>query len=103
MIKALDAVSGKLLWEHRSKAAPLTLTVTSNQVFFHNGQRLVALARDDGEVLWEAKEVRAGATPRKVGPLDVHEVDELVLEVDFGPERNIRDRAVWADPLLTRK
>lgn len=61
-----------------------------------------ARVRGDGKVLWEAKDVRAGTAPRRVGPLDVSQVDELVLEVDFGAELHIRDRATWADPLLIR-
>lgn len=57
----------------------------------------------DGEVLWQKKDVRAGAPPVRVGPLDVAGVEELVLEVDFGAEQHVRDRATWADPVLVRK
>ncbi len=56
----------------------------------------------DGKVLWEAKDVRAGEEPRRIGPIDVSSVEELVLEVDFGAELYIRDRAAWVDPVLFR-
>lgn len=59
----------------------------------------------DGKVLWEAKGIRVGETPRHVGPLDVSTVDSLVLEVDFGASKvveSIGDRATWADPMLFR-
>lgn len=54
----------------------------------------------DGKTIWEAKGVKAGERPRRVGPLDVEGVDELVLEVQFGPQLHVRDRATWADPIL---
>jgi hypothetical protein len=57
----------------------------------------------DGKVLWEGRDVRAGAAPRRVGPLDVTQVEELVLEVDFGAEQHFGDRATWADPILHRR
>jgi hypothetical protein len=57
----------------------------------------------DGEVLWEAKGVRYGQPPRRIGPLDVTGVQELVLEVDFGSEGDVLDRATWANPMLVRE
>lgn len=56
----------------------------------------------DGKILWEARNVRAGEVPRRVGPLDVSGVESLVLEVDFGAELHVRDYGTWADPLLFR-
>ena len=57
----------------------------------------------DDKVLWEAKDVRAGTAPRHVGPLDVSEVETLVLLVDFGADMHTADRAAWADPILVRR
>jgi len=57
----------------------------------------------DDEVVWQARGVRAGAEPRRVGPLDVSNIDVLVLEVDYGEELYIGDRATWGDPVLVRK
>lgn len=57
----------------------------------------------DGKVLWEAEGVRIGEAPRRVGPLDVSQVQTLVLEVDFGAALQTWDRGTWADPILVRK
>jgi hypothetical protein len=56
----------------------------------------------DGKVLWEAKSVTGRETARRVGPLDVSGVRELVLEVLEGGHLNALDRVTWADPLLLR-
>lgn len=57
----------------------------------------------DGKEIWSAKNVRAGEQARVVGPLDITGVTTLVLEVDYGAEQHVRDRATWADPVLVRK
>jgi len=51
-IVAVDAESGKVLWKHVVKVAPLTLTVGQQRVFFHNGDGMVALDRKTGKELW---------------------------------------------------
>jgi len=56
----------------------------------------------DGKVLWEAKGVRGGEKPRRVGPLDVKGVKSLVLEIDFGAEYMTLDRADWGAPILVK-
>ena len=52
IIKAVDATSGRILWEQPAKVAPLTLTVSADQVFFHNGTSLKALERKNGQTQW---------------------------------------------------
>jgi outer membrane protein assembly factor BamB len=58
-IRALDAASGKLLWEKKDDEArdilPLTLTVGEGKVFFQNAEHLVALAASSGKHLWRAE------------------------------------------------
>lgn len=56
----------------------------------------------DGKVLWEAKGLTGLVSARRVGPLDVSGVRELVLEVQEGGHLNWLDRVTWADPLLVR-
>lgn len=56
----------------------------------------------DGREAWAAKGVRAGEAPRDVGPLAVEGASTLTLEVDYGPELHVRDRATWAEPILVR-
>jgi len=54
IIKAIEADSAKVLWEHPARVAPLTLTVAGDKVLYHNGRGLVALDRKTGRNLWES-------------------------------------------------
>lgn len=54
----------------------------------------------DGKLLWEAKGVTGAQPPRRVGPLAVTGVKELVLVVDYGGHDETLDRVTWADPVL---
>lgn len=54
-IMAVEARSGRRLWEHPAKVAPLTLTVGDNKVFYHNGQGMVAIDRRTGEKMWQSQ------------------------------------------------
>ena len=51
-VMALDADSGRALWTHEAKVAPLTLTLGEEKVFFSNGSDIVALDRKTGKPLW---------------------------------------------------
>lgn len=55
-ILAVDADSGKILWNNDRDAAsrilPGTLTVSPNRLFFHDGQAVVALDRATGVATW---------------------------------------------------
>ena len=62
-VMAIDAVSGKALWAHDDKVAPLTLTLSDEKVFFSNGSSMVALDRKTGKPLWTS----AGPEIKKVG------------------------------------
>jgi len=62
-IVALNAASGKMLWQRPTKAAPLTLAVNQGQVFFHNGTCMVCLDRRSGEKAWESEPVPIKSVP----------------------------------------
>jgi hypothetical protein len=55
----------------------------------------------DGRVLWEARNVRGGEEPREV-LVDVTDVRELSLHVDFGEGLDLSDHACWAMARLIR-
>jgi hypothetical protein len=58
----------------------------------------------DGKEAWSSKgSVKGGEPARVVGPVDVSGADTLVLEVDFGGNLHVMDRADWCDPVLVRK
>jgi len=54
-VTAVDADSGRVLWRHEDKVAPLSLTVTDTSVFFHNGTGMVALDRKSGKQVWASQ------------------------------------------------
>ncbi len=51
-IVAIDAATGKLLWKHTGKVAPLTLCANDNRVVFHDGEKLVSLDANSGAPQW---------------------------------------------------
>jgi len=88
-IRAVDAESGKLVWEKKdgetTHILPLTLTVNDGQVFFQNESHLVSLRAQSGDVLWRADRpvVRhryAWLTPTVVV------TDGVVLSADRSPQ-----------------
>jgi len=51
-VMAVEAATGKVLWQHPSSVVPLTLAADDTRVFFHDGSELVCLNRADGAVQW---------------------------------------------------
>ena len=51
-ILAFEAGSGKLLWERESRVAPCTLTADGGRLFYHDGDRVLALDPRTGQELW---------------------------------------------------
>ena len=47
-------MTGKRIWGHNNKVAPLTMTADEHRVFFHDGEKVVALNRSSGDVAWSA-------------------------------------------------
>ena len=54
-IVAVEADTGKALWEKDSVVAPLTLAADDKHVYFHDGKMVVALDRSNGEEVWRSK------------------------------------------------
>jgi outer membrane protein assembly factor BamB len=78
-IMAIQAQTGTVLWQKQYPAAPLTLAVAGNRVYFHDGNRIICLNRQNGNQLWASTAIpRWMAMPPKFGPtLVVH--DDVVL------------------------
>lgn len=51
-VMAFDAATGKRLWSHTSKVAPLTLCANEERVVFHDGDKIVCLDPKSGKQLW---------------------------------------------------
>ena len=51
-ITAVDAATGKVLWDKAQRATTLTLSAAANRVVFCDGEHVVALNVTDGSTLW---------------------------------------------------
>ena len=73
-IMAIQAETGEVLWLKQYPAAPLSLGVDPNGVFFHDGEKVICLSRQTGDELWHSSPVaRWSPMPPKFGPtLVVH-------------------------------
>ncbi|MHC4439637.1 MAG: outer membrane protein assembly factor BamB family protein, partial [Planctomycetota bacterium] len=68
-IIAIEAETGKLLWQVTRPVAPLTLAADSKQVYFHDGQNIVCLDRLTGDYVWVSLAVpRKSSIPANFGP-----------------------------------
>jgi outer membrane protein assembly factor BamB len=56
-IVAHRAVTGEPLWRKPSQVVPLTLAADSERVYFHDGDKLIAVDRTNGKQLWRSESV----------------------------------------------
>ena len=54
-IMAVQADTGKVLWQKAQRVTPLTLAADSQYVYFHDGQDVVCLDRTSGEQKWSSE------------------------------------------------
>jgi len=64
LIMALDVRTGKILWRAQSPVAPTTLAADDKRVYFHDGEKVVALDRASGQRLWASEPVPRWSTIR---------------------------------------
>ncbi|MCP4257196.1 MAG: PQQ-binding-like beta-propeller repeat protein [Planctomycetes bacterium] len=63
LVMAVSADTGKEIWRHRNRIAPLTLAVRDQQVFFHDGEHIVALNSKNGNEEWISEGAGDWAVP----------------------------------------
>ena len=51
-VMAVEAESGKVLWEKKSKVVSMSLAADGQRVLFHDGERIQCLDRASGQVRW---------------------------------------------------
>ena len=56
-IVAVQADTGQILWEKKDPVAPLALAADGQRVCYHDGERIVALARRTGKEQWRSEPV----------------------------------------------
>ncbi|RMF45176.1 MAG: hypothetical protein D6753_00860 [Planctomycetota bacterium] len=62
VLMAFDVDSGRRLGARQSKISPLTMAADNQRVYFHDGQRIVAVDGRSGEQTWESPEVTRRAS-----------------------------------------
>jgi len=60
VLKAIQADSGKELWQAKAPVAPMTLVVNDKLVCFYDGLSVIGLNRATGKELWQAEVAKAG-------------------------------------------
>ncbi len=89
-VMAIDARSGNLLWKKQSAVVPMTLAADATRVFFHDGTKIVCLARADGRQRWASEPIgRAPAIRSWFAPTLVVYQDVVLFA---GGERITRHR-----------
>jgi len=68
-IMAIRADTGETLWSKDYRIVPLTLAADKNAVYFHDGEKILRLNRNNGDQLWASEPIsRLSAIPTKFGP-----------------------------------
>ena len=101
-VVAVQPDTGRILWEHEAKVAPLTLTVAENKVFFATARGPVALDCKAGRQLWQSnglaiKKVPTGGTMRAVYSDSVLLIAQGIRLAAFDAKDGKR---LWANSLL---
>ncbi|NOX53101.1 MAG: PQQ-binding-like beta-propeller repeat protein [Planctomycetes bacterium] len=63
LLKVFRADDGKLLWQREMPVTPMTLTADSRMVCFHDGQAVIALDRQNGQMLWKTNTLEMDLVP----------------------------------------
>ncbi len=79
VVMVFDATSGKRLWARQTTITPLTASAGLGRLFFHDGDRVLAVDDRTGDVAWQSQPVeRRAAVTFNFGPrLVIH--DDVVL------------------------
>ena len=54
---AVEAATGRTLWEKEQRVAPVTLAAVGGRVYFHDGDKIVCADAKDGSEVWASKPV----------------------------------------------
>lgn len=79
VVSAFEADTGKLLWAKEGLVSPLTLSADAKKVCFHDGERVLAVDRRTGNLIWTTEPAsRRSVVTFNFGPrLVLH--DDVVL------------------------
>ena len=101
-VVALDAGTGKHLWNTETPVVPLTLAVDADRVYLHDGDKVVALDRKTGDQLWSSAPVdRQEKVPTNITPTVVVHEDVVLF---YGATRKLTGlsaktgEVLWTEP-----
>jgi len=101
-IVALDAETGRQMWNARTPVVPLTLAVDADRIYFHDGDKVVALDRKTGAPLWSSDPVeRQAKVPTNITPTLVVYEDVVLF---YGATRKLTGvsaktgKVLWTEP-----
>ena len=102
-IIAIQADTGRVLWQREHPVAPLTLAADLECVYFHDGRRVICLNRETGNPVWTSSPVaRRSPMAANFGPTLVV-YDDLVLFAGGNSSRTLTalsaqtGRTLWTD------
>jgi len=82
-IMAIEAGTGRTLWQKEQRVAPLTLGVSGARVFAYDGEKALALDSKDGAQLWASEPIRRKQLfPTGYGPTLVAQDGVVLLSVE---------------------
>ena len=56
-LMAIDAATGRKVWEKEQRVAPVTLAAVGGRVYFHDGDKVVCADAKDGSEVWASKPI----------------------------------------------
>ena len=85
LIAAYDAASGKKLWQSEAPVSPCSLAADGGRVIFHDGAKVVCLARKTGKRLWASEPVKtAMPVQTNTGPRTLIHADVVLTAGNTG-------------------
>ena len=78
-VLAFRSDTGELLWKKASRIVPLTLAADAERVYFHDGEKLVAIDRASGKEAWHSENVAIRALESWFAPTLVVHKDAVLF------------------------
>jgi outer membrane protein assembly factor BamB len=101
-IVAVDAGTGRTLWQKKSEVVSESLTADAMRVLFHDGQRIQCLDRSSGQVLWASEPVAKLEGMRSSSGVTLVVHDDVVLYDGLAPAGGAGERSTAMEALSAK-
>ena len=101
ILVAVDAQSGRELWRHEGKIAPITLATDSKRLVFYNGEKLVCFDASSGKPIWEGAAAKRKLFEYNYGPRIVLHGDTVLYAGGDGAMKGFNAETgaeLWSAP-----